>query len=167
MLPTDVGQHGAMNAVQLRCLAVLRGSRANEELRNAAERLLASGGVAKPRGRQVSIAAAPPATKGTRDKSWSCAQCTLTNADSAPACLACEQPRSKRAATIAADSWPCPQCTLANAASRRKCSACDTKRPAPLKKRRPVAADGPEWVSSDDDAFAVPAKRRGKSDGAT
>eukprot|EP00966_Prymnesium_polylepis_P112463 2601735-Prymnesium_polylepis.1 len=125
-----------LNPVQQRCLAVLHGSApCSDELRRAAERLLASGGeLTKSRGAKAAAAKAGGAKaggaraakagqgqgadergaageRGALKRGWSCPTCTLDNAVAAPTCAACGAP-PKRPQT--GGVWACGGCTLEN-----------------------------------------------------
>jgi hypothetical protein len=159
-----------LNPVLQRCMAVLRGNTAGEELRAAAERLLASGGV-PTRGRTQRqggvamtrpVAQAGPSTQAEEAPagSWTCSVCTLENPGATGCCSACGAGlRTGQAADKKGAVWVCSRCTLENGAQRAQCTACGQKRP--LAKRLPPAA--PAWASpddDDDDAFAVPTAKR-------
>ena len=103
-----------LNAIQRRCLAVLRGGRAGDELKAAATTMLRSGEPSK-RARtsggqsnatlapvqEAAIAAAAdvkPAKK-PRSAEWVCAACTLKNLAAASTCAACGAAKSVKATT--------------------------------------------------------------------
>lgn len=149
-----------LNAIQLRCQAVLAAGTCGKELREAATTLLQSGEPSK-RARQAGGCMVPPSAlaeaasskapaKKASKKGWTCAKCTLQNDELLMACKACSEPRRPKAT---GDGWACTACTMMNASRAARCSACGEARA----KRKPRQT--PQWVGDDeedDDAFAAP-----------
>lgn len=138
MLPAGLDE-AALDPKQRRCLAVLRGGRAGEELAAAAKAILAR-------------AAAPqrPPPKAPKAPGWLCAACSLHNPKSSAICQACTQPR------VTAEGWPCPACTLQNAAGALSCATCGQGCPQPggrpgKKARRAQPQPMPAGLSDEDD----------------
>ena len=143
----------SLNVVQRRCLAVLRGGRAGDELRAAAKAMLHSGGLSSREVKEAkaasAVAAPPKPAKGAaKGGGWSCPACTLLNAASCLACAACEEARPPKAA------WECPSCTLANPGSSASCKACGEANPSRAGKsqgaKRPRPAAAAERARPDD-----------------
>ena len=128
MDPTAVDE-SSLNAIQRRCLAVLKGGKANAELKEAATTMLRTGCLPSKRGGRA--AAAGPAKQQRQQK--------------------------QQRPPAAAATWACASCTLVNAASSRECTACGTAAgKAPSHKavgKRPVAVPA-EFDDEDRDAFA-------------
>ena len=133
-IPGDITSLDAssLNAVQRRCLAVLQGGKANEELHKAATTMLRNGGVPS-RGRAGAVEKVPTEKAKAKSKqrkekgaessgaAWACAACTLMNAPGATVCSACEAPAPRQPQ---AQSWSCEACTLANDEKDVRCRAC-------------------------------------------
>ena len=144
------GMQDENNPVQQRCLAVLHGNApCSDELRCAAERLLASGGeLTRNRVTKTITSGAPKAT--TSKRAWTCESCTLANDGSSVTCGACgAHPNAKARVAEKAATWVCTRCTLENAATQRRCAACGEQRP----KARAERAAPDDW--SDDEDFAL------------
>ena len=109
-----------LNPVQKRCLAVLNGNApASDELKRAAERLLASGGeLTKGRVAKAVVA------RGPAKQEWSCRTCTLKNDAERTSCTACGTSRQESKKALPAEAWTCSRCTLENGGKLPRCSAC-------------------------------------------
>lgn len=143
-----------INHVQRRCLAVLKGGRANDELRQAAIAMLKSGGLPKREANAAAVATrkppqrTAPKAQAPAMSSWSCTACTFENA-SGNVCGACS---TARKAVQTPRCWFCPACTLANVEGAARCSACNEPRSKPpaASVKRPADFD-----EEDEEAFAV------------
>lgn len=143
-----------LNHVQRRCLAVLKGGRANDELRQAAIAMLKSGGLPKREAKAAAattrkpLQRAAPKAQAPAMSSWSCTACTFENA-SGNVCGACS---TARTAVQTPRCWFCPACTLANVEGAARCSACNEPRSKPpaASVKRPADFD-----EEDEEAFAV------------
>jgi hypothetical protein len=149
----------SLNAVQRRCLSVLRGDKANEELRQAALTMLRAGGVTKKSTRtKAPSMRQQPAVGGA----WACPACTAKNGTDAAVCVVCAASRQgacERDKPAAALTWPCERCTLQNSARATKCKACGESR---IKETRSALAcmRPPQTCSDDDDDFAPPKRSK-------
>ena len=130
-----------LNAVQRRCLAVLRGGRASEELKAAATTMLRTGEPSK----KARMAGGIGMPRGTATRGG------------APAAAAAAAPAALAAAPAAA-GWACAACTMQNAMSAKKCTMCGEAKAKPSRPRTlPTDLDDEER-----DAFAAPKKKKGK-----
>lgn len=96
-----------------RCLLVLQCSRANQDLRATAERLLKRDETARQH-----AAAQRDAASAFRQSTWACTECSLLNAADAAVCAACSQPKPLQ-------KWICPHCTCVNPGDQSCCEACE------------------------------------------
>lgn len=170
-----------LNAVQRRCLAVIQGGRANDELRQAAVAMLRSGGLpkraAKASGWKAQPGRVPPTEHAAavplsnvgaqaRGKNeglihgagWICGSCTLQNPRNEHECKAC---CALRPAEVGS-SWTCSVCTLSNPDSVSRCAACNLSRTkaargATTAGKRPML---PDFDEEDEAAFAVGPRTR-------
>lgn len=159
----------SLNAIQRRCLAVLRRGRASDELREAASNMLRTGHASK-RARIAGgvLRAEKVATTTTTledlgavavaDDGWTCDACTLLNQGAANVCGACQAPRAPPNDDA---GWACAACSLHNAARSRRCSACG--QPRGRRSTKPGARPRPDIPSDDEDAQAFACAPAGRS----
>ena len=149
-------------AIEARCRAVIA-TADNEELRKAAERLIANGGKKKRASAPQAAAAAAPVGPDAAPQLdtgpaglkqvWTCTSCTLVNDESARTCAACATRRQ-----ASKPAWVCAACSVENAGSAAYCATCEQPRAragkeAAQKRRR----EAPAWDDHDenDEDFAT------------